>query len=191
MQAGRIHRFGSPEVIVIDEIPRPVPGEGEVLVRAAAAGVGPWDALIREKKSVVDLQLPITLGSDLSGIVEVSRARRHRFSPGRRSVRRHQQELLWSICRIRSGVSLHDCSQTPLAQLCSGRRGSGGGGHRLADALRLCAREGRPNGVDPWRRRQCWCLCHAAGQARATAHLRHRRYRRSRLWRQAGRRPGH
>ncbi len=70
MRAGRIHRFGPPEVIAIDEIPRPAPGEGEVLVRTAVAGVGPWDALIREKKSVVDVPLPITLGSDLSGVVE-------------------------------------------------------------------------------------------------------------------------
>jgi NADPH:quinone reductase-like Zn-dependent oxidoreductase len=70
MRAGRIHRFGPPEVIAIDEIPRPAPGEGEVLVRTAVAGVGPWDALIREKKSVVDVPLPITLGSDLSGVVD-------------------------------------------------------------------------------------------------------------------------
>jgi len=41
-----------------------------VLIRVAAAGVGPWDALIREHKSVVAASLPLTLGSDLAGIVE-------------------------------------------------------------------------------------------------------------------------
>lgn len=70
MRAARIHRFGGPDVIVVDELPRPEPGPGEVLVRVAAAGVGPWDALIREQKSVANASLPLTLGSDLSGIVE-------------------------------------------------------------------------------------------------------------------------
>jgi NADPH:quinone reductase-like Zn-dependent oxidoreductase len=70
MKAARIHRFGPPDVIQIDEITRPVPGPGEVLVRVAYAGVGPWDALIREHKSVVSVELPITLGSDHAGIVE-------------------------------------------------------------------------------------------------------------------------
>jgi NADPH:quinone reductase-like Zn-dependent oxidoreductase len=70
MRAARIHRFGSPDVIQIDDLPSPTPGAGEVLVRVSHAGVGPWDALIREKKSVVRADLPLTLGSDLSGIVE-------------------------------------------------------------------------------------------------------------------------
>ena len=70
MKAARIHQFGPPSVIVIDELPRPTPGHGEVLVRVAAAGVGPWDALIREHKSVVQTPLPLMLGSDLSGVIE-------------------------------------------------------------------------------------------------------------------------
>jgi NADPH:quinone reductase-like Zn-dependent oxidoreductase len=70
MKAARIHRFGGPEVIRVDEVSRPLPGPGEVLVRVAVAGVGPWDALIREGKSVLNLPLPLTLGSDLSGVVE-------------------------------------------------------------------------------------------------------------------------
>lgn len=70
MNAVRIHRFGPPEVVVIEEIPRPSPGNGEVLVRVAAAGVAPWDAIIREGKSKVSPQPPLTLGSDLSGVVE-------------------------------------------------------------------------------------------------------------------------
>ena len=70
MKAARIDKFGPPSVIVIDELPRPTPGHGEVLVRVAAAGVGPWDALIREHKSVVQTPLPLMLGSDLSGVIE-------------------------------------------------------------------------------------------------------------------------
>ena len=70
MKAVRIHRFGPPEVVVVEDIPQPSPSKGEVLVRVAAAGVAPWDAIIREGKSKVSPQPPLTLGSDLSGFVE-------------------------------------------------------------------------------------------------------------------------
>lgn len=46
MRAARIHGFGSPDVIVIDDVPTQTPKDGEVVVRVVAAGVGPWDALI-------------------------------------------------------------------------------------------------------------------------------------------------
>jgi NADPH:quinone reductase-like Zn-dependent oxidoreductase len=70
MKAARIHQFGPPNVISLDDLPQPTATSNEVLVRVAAAGVGPWDAWIREGKSVVTVALPVTLGSDISGIVE-------------------------------------------------------------------------------------------------------------------------
>ena len=70
MRAARIHRFGPPSVIVLDELPRPTPGPEQVSVRVASAGVGPWDALIRENRSAVNAPLPLILGSDLSGVIE-------------------------------------------------------------------------------------------------------------------------
>jgi NADPH:quinone reductase-like Zn-dependent oxidoreductase len=70
MKAARIHKFGGPEVIVIDDVAIPSPGPGEVLVQVAATGVGPWDALIREGGSKVAPPPPLTLGSDLSGTVK-------------------------------------------------------------------------------------------------------------------------
>jgi NADPH:quinone reductase-like Zn-dependent oxidoreductase len=70
MKAARIHQFGPPEVVVIDDVTRPHPDKGQLLVRVRAAGVGPWDALIREGKSKVSPPPPLTLGSDLSGTVE-------------------------------------------------------------------------------------------------------------------------
>lgn len=82
MKAARIHRFGGPEVIDLDDLPRPVPESDQVLVRVAAAGVGPWDALIREHKSAVDVPLPLILGSDFSGIVESVGRDVHSFKPG-------------------------------------------------------------------------------------------------------------
>jgi NADPH:quinone reductase-like Zn-dependent oxidoreductase len=82
LRAARIHRFGPPNVIVIDNVTRPIPGDGEVLVRVAAAGVGPWDALIREGKSKVSPPPPLTLGSDLSGVIEAVGLNAPGLNPG-------------------------------------------------------------------------------------------------------------
>jgi NADPH:quinone reductase-like Zn-dependent oxidoreductase len=70
MQAIRVHHFGGLESLVVDDVPRPTPGHGEVLLRVKAAGVGPWDALIRSGRSVLPQPLPLTLGSDVAGVVE-------------------------------------------------------------------------------------------------------------------------
>jgi NADPH:quinone reductase-like Zn-dependent oxidoreductase len=70
MKAVRIHRFGSPEVICLDDVPKPKPGGGEILVQVSATGVGPWDALIRSGRSALQQPLPLTLGSELSGVVD-------------------------------------------------------------------------------------------------------------------------
>lgn len=70
MKAAMIFQFGPPTAIVNSEVDRPEVGEEQVLVRIAAAGVGPWDALIREGKSALPQPLPLTLGSDISGVVE-------------------------------------------------------------------------------------------------------------------------
>ena len=82
MQAIRIHHFGGIDSLVVEDLPRPVPGEGEVLLRVKAAGVGPWDALVRSGRSVLPQPLPLTPGSDVSGIVEQVGAEVSQFQPG-------------------------------------------------------------------------------------------------------------
>jgi NADPH:quinone reductase-like Zn-dependent oxidoreductase len=82
MTACQVHHFGGPEAITFDHITRPEPGADEVLVRVLAAGVGPWDAWIRAGKSVLPQPLPLTLGSDLSGIVEAVGPGVTTFRPG-------------------------------------------------------------------------------------------------------------
>jgi NADPH:quinone reductase-like Zn-dependent oxidoreductase len=69
MMAWCVHAFGPPEVMRFERIPRPEPSPGEVLVKVAAAGVGPWDGWIRAGKSALPQPLPLILGSDLSGEV--------------------------------------------------------------------------------------------------------------------------
>jgi NADPH-dependent curcumin reductase CurA len=70
MQAIRVHQFGGLDALVAEDVPRPVPGDGEVLLRVMAAGVGPWDGWIRSGRSVLPQPLPLTLGSDVAGLVE-------------------------------------------------------------------------------------------------------------------------
>ena len=67
MRAIRIHRFGGVDTMRLDEIPGPMAGAGEVLVAVKAAGVGPWDRLMREGR--ISQRLPVTLGSEVSGTV--------------------------------------------------------------------------------------------------------------------------
>jgi NADPH:quinone reductase-like Zn-dependent oxidoreductase len=82
MEAVRVHRYGGPEVLVVEEIPIPEPAPGQVLVRVAAAGVGPWDALVRSGKSGIPQTLPLTPGSDIAGVVERLGNGDARFVPG-------------------------------------------------------------------------------------------------------------
>lgn len=73
MKAVQFDHFGASGVVQCrPDVARPEPASGEVLVRVRAAGVGPWDALIRSGRTpmVTAAMLPVTLGSDLSGVVE-------------------------------------------------------------------------------------------------------------------------
>jgi NADPH:quinone reductase-like Zn-dependent oxidoreductase len=66
----RVHAFGPPEAMVQETIDLPPPGEGDIMVRVHAAGVGPWDSWVRGGHSVLPQPLPLTPGSDVAGVVE-------------------------------------------------------------------------------------------------------------------------
>jgi NADPH2:quinone reductase len=70
MKAIRVHEFGSPEVLKLEEVPTPKPTDGQVLVRVHAAGVNPYDTLMRAGTYAIKPQLPYTPGSDAAGTVE-------------------------------------------------------------------------------------------------------------------------
>jgi NADPH:quinone reductase-like Zn-dependent oxidoreductase len=73
MRAVRFHEYGPPSVLVIDEVDRPEPKAGEVLIRVRAAGVNPIDWKFRAGylKQFMPLVLPYTPGLDLAGTVAV------------------------------------------------------------------------------------------------------------------------
>ncbi|MCL5023528.1 MAG: NADPH:quinone reductase [Nitrospirae bacterium] len=70
MKAIRVHEFGGPEVMRLEEVEDPNPGEGEVLVRIHASGVNPVDTYIRSGTYAMKPALPYTPGMDGAGVVE-------------------------------------------------------------------------------------------------------------------------
>src|SRR5213083_3036782 len=70
MKAIRVHEFGGPEVLRLDEVPTPRPGPSEVVVRMHAAGVNPVETYIRAGKYARLPELPYTPGNDGAGDAE-------------------------------------------------------------------------------------------------------------------------
>jgi NADPH:quinone reductase-like Zn-dependent oxidoreductase len=84
MKAIRIHAYGGPEQMVLEDAPVPVCGANDVLVRVAAAGVNPVDWKIRSGAMAHGLPktFPITLGSDAAGTLESVGPTVTGFEPG-------------------------------------------------------------------------------------------------------------
>ncbi|MEA2436084.1 MAG: hypothetical protein QOF65_640 [Thermoleophilaceae bacterium] len=72
MQAVVVRETGGPEVLQFEEVDRPSPGDGEVLIRVRAASINPVDWKYR--RGFAEKPLPAVLGNDVSGTVEESRA---------------------------------------------------------------------------------------------------------------------
>jgi NADPH:quinone reductase len=70
MKAIRVHEFGGPEVLRLEEVPTSQLGPGEVLIRMHAIGVNPVETYIRAGKYARLPELPYTPGNDGAGIVE-------------------------------------------------------------------------------------------------------------------------
>jgi len=69
MKAIRVHEFGGPEVLKLEEVPEPKPGANEVVVQIKAAGVNPVETYQRNGKYPTLPKLPWTPGNDGAGIV--------------------------------------------------------------------------------------------------------------------------
>jgi NADPH2:quinone reductase len=82
MKAIRVHEFGGPEVLRLEDVPRPHLGPGEVLVRMHAAGVNPVETYIRAGTYTRLPELPYTPGNDGAGVVEQIGADVTEFKPG-------------------------------------------------------------------------------------------------------------
>lgn len=72
MKAIRIHEFGGPDVLKLDDIEVPQPAANEVLIKVYASTVNPLDQNIFEGKSQVKFptHFPLTVGWDVSDVIE-------------------------------------------------------------------------------------------------------------------------
>jgi len=69
MRAALFRRHGGPEVMEVGDLPDPVPGPGEVLVRVRAAALNHIDLWLRGGLPALPLTLPHVLGGDICGVV--------------------------------------------------------------------------------------------------------------------------
>jgi len=83
MRAVRLHDHGGPEVLQVDDTDRPDPGDDELLVEVAAAGVNPVDTYFRDG-SYEPVGLPFTPGVDFAGTVAAVGADVTEFATGDR-----------------------------------------------------------------------------------------------------------
>ncbi|MDV6233640.1 NADP-dependent oxidoreductase [Rhodococcus cercidiphylli] len=72
MQAARYHRYGGPEVLVVEDAPEPHAEANTVRIEVGAASINPIDYLLRSGRlsDVVPLDLPAIPGRDAAGVVD-------------------------------------------------------------------------------------------------------------------------
>jgi NADPH:quinone reductase len=74
MRAVQIEEFGGPEVLQVrDDLPKPEPGEGELLVEVSRAGMNFADTHQRENSYLAKFELPLILGGEVAGTTEDGR----------------------------------------------------------------------------------------------------------------------
>jgi NADPH:quinone reductase-like Zn-dependent oxidoreductase len=71
MKAVQITGFGTPDVLLVNEVDRPAPGAGDVLVAVEASSVNGHDTLVRSGglRMVSGRRFPIGFGLDFAGVV--------------------------------------------------------------------------------------------------------------------------
>ena len=152
MKAARIHNFGPPNVVVVEDVSMPLPGPSEVLVRVMAAGVAPWtrSSVRARARSAPNLRSPS---------VRTSPASSRRWAPALQAsprptkLWRHEPAILWRPGRVRRGQGRDDRAQTAIAESHRSSIGSRYCGDRMANALPICRGDARTNGNRHRRRR--------------------------------------
>jgi NADPH:quinone reductase len=73
MRAVQIEEFGGPEVLEVVDLPKPEPGEGEVLIEVSRAGMNFADTHQRENSYLARYEVPLILGGEVAGTTEDGR----------------------------------------------------------------------------------------------------------------------
>jgi NADPH2:quinone reductase len=84
MKAIRVHEFGEPEVMLLEDVNAPRPAASQIVVRVRAVGVNPVETYVRSGAYARQPELPYTPGSDAAGTVEAVGDGVHRFKIGDR-----------------------------------------------------------------------------------------------------------
>jgi NADPH2:quinone reductase len=86
MKAAAVEEFGPPQVLTLHTLPVPLPGPTEVLIELSFAGVGVWDASVRDGswKPAGKPKFPFVPGTDGAGVVVLRGSRVRRFEVGDR-----------------------------------------------------------------------------------------------------------
>ena len=130
MKAYLMTRYGGADAAELREVPQPVPGQGEVLVRVHAAGLNPVDFKIREGglKAIQRYPLPAIMGNELAGVVEACGDGADRFAPGDRVFARMPKDRMGAFAEyavvpqdllalVPEGLDLVSAAGVPLAGL--------------------------------------------------------------------------
>lgn len=123
MKASVMHEYGGPEVMRYEDFPDPVAGDGEVLVRVAAASINPVDLMQRSGATAayMPVQFPGVIGWDVSGTVEA-------LGPGVTDFRIGDRVMAWAfhtfaelvavkaklLARVPEELHLADAAALPL-----------------------------------------------------------------------------
>jgi NADPH2:quinone reductase len=86
MRAAQFSEFGGPEKLGIVEVPDPVPGEGEVVIRVQAVGLNFFDTLVLRNRYQVTPTLPHSPGGEVAGTIEAVGLGVTELAPGQRVV---------------------------------------------------------------------------------------------------------
>jgi NADPH:quinone reductase-like Zn-dependent oxidoreductase len=123
MKASVIHQYGGPEVLKYEDYADPVAGEGQVLVRVAAAGINPVDINRRNGvlKDIFPIKLPGIIGADVSGTVVKLGAGVKGFSVGD-TIFRYADQTYAELCavpaanaaKVPDGLDVVDAAALPV-----------------------------------------------------------------------------
>lgn len=130
MKAVRMHSYGGPDVMHLDEVSKPEPGPSDLLIAVHAAALNPVDWKIRKGmlKAALDIPTPAIMGSELSGVVESMGPEVSGFAPGDAVYARVDKDSMGTFaefCTVNhrivakkpSSISHAEASGVPLAGL--------------------------------------------------------------------------
>ncbi len=120
MKAMRVHKYGGPEVLVLDDVPVPEPKAGEARVKIAAIGLNYVD--IYQRTGLYPLALPFTLGMEGAGVVdavgdgvtEVKKGDRVAYAMVSGSYAQYAMVPAWKLALLPAGIDAESAAALML-----------------------------------------------------------------------------